>query len=153
MTMTRAEIQELFERWGAAWNARDQDAIMSMFTDDCYYEHLDGRSAVGKGAVRQLLFGGLGDAYGFQWRELIIDDVLQRIVETWDYQQPLGDGKTFTLHALDIYTVRDGKIAEKRVYGKSYSFVGESYVPSKPGEPGAVPASFGYRPTPATVAR
>lgn len=148
MKLSRQEILEMWQRMGAAWAARDQDAILSFYTDDVYFEHLDGRSAVGKEAVRQLLFGNMGSAYVFKNNELIIDEELQRVVSTWDYAQPTRSGSTFEMFALDIYTLRDGQISEKRVYGKSYTLLDKKYVPWKPGTPAELPADFGYRPVP-----
>jgi ketosteroid isomerase-like protein len=127
--MSRSEIESLFREWDRAWDARDHDAIMSFFTDDCYYEEMDGRSATGKDAVRRLLLDPLaGTEYRFTWREEIIDADQGKVVGSWDFHLPLGDGRDWTLHGLDIYTLKSGKIWEKRVYGKSYGFVGDTFV-------------------------
>jgi hypothetical protein len=145
--MSRADIEAMFKDWDAAWDARDFDVIMSFFTDDCYYEEMDGRSAQGKEAVRALLLEPLaGSGYRFTWREEIIDAEQGKVVGSWDFHLPLGDGRDWTLHGLDIYTLRDGKIWEKRVYGKSYGFVGDTFVDAN-GVPFA-PEGYGYRPTP-----
>jgi ketosteroid isomerase-like protein len=151
MGMTRTEIQAMFREWDRAWDARDDDAIMSFMTDDCYYEEIDGRSATGRDAVRQLLLGSLaGSGYTFTWREDIIDGEQGKVVGSWDFHLPIGDGREWTLHGLDVYTLKDGKIWEKRVYGKSYGFVGDTFVDGH-GSP-FKPEGFGYRPTPGVSA-
>jgi uncharacterized protein (TIGR02246 family) len=48
---------DLLDRFAAAWNRHDLDALMSMMTDDCVFEssagpNVDGQRSEGKEAVR-----------------------------------------------------------------------------------------------------
>ena len=48
---------ELLERFAAAWNRHDLDALMSMMTDDCVFEasagpDVNGQRSEGRAAVR-----------------------------------------------------------------------------------------------------
>src|SRR5438445_10776072 len=55
-----AEIQDLAVRYGAAWAARDLDAIVAMHTDDTVFHlHGGGEPAISRGATREAFAAAL----------------------------------------------------------------------------------------------
>jgi ketosteroid isomerase-like protein len=104
------------ERFQKAFDARDVDAIMAAMTPDCVFEDTtppDGRRHVGAEAVRAAwtaLFAASPDGV-FTTEELI--DVGDRVVARWRYEWGSGH-----VRGVDMFTVRDGLVAEKLAYVK-----------------------------------
>ncbi len=104
------------QRFNAAFGAKDVDAIMAAMTQDCVFEDTappDGRRHVGAAAVRaawQALFSGSPNAL-FTVEELL--PMQDRVVQRWRYDW--GDGH---VRGVDVFTVRDGLVAEKLSYVK-----------------------------------
>ena len=91
------------ERFNAAFNRHDVDAVMALMTDDCAFENTapqpDGERFAGQAAVRRFweaLFAA-GDRCTVRWR--------------YDW----GGGH---IRGVDVFRVRDGKVAEKLSYVK-----------------------------------
>jgi ketosteroid isomerase-like protein len=99
-----------------AFDARDVDAIMAAMTADCVFEDTtppDGVRHVGAEAVRgawRALFAGSTDA-AFTTEEVI--DAGEQVVVQWRYSWGSGH-----VRGVDVFTVRDGLVAEKRSYVK-----------------------------------
>jgi ketosteroid isomerase-like protein len=99
-----------------AFAAQDVDAVMAAMTPDCVFEDTsppDGVRHVGPDAVRAAwtsLFTASPDGV-FSTEEVI--DAGDRVVVRWRYSW--GDGH---VRGVDIFTVRDGRVAEKRAYVK-----------------------------------
>src|SRR6059036_1515101 len=56
--MDGAELQDFIDRYNAAWNAHDVDAIVSMHTGDSVFEnHTTGDVNVGREAIRNAISG------------------------------------------------------------------------------------------------
>lgn len=111
--MTAMAAVECFNR---AFDAKDLDAIMAAMTSDCIFEDTsapDGHRHVGAAAVRaawEALFASSPGA------KFTIEDVLQdgdRVVQRWHYDFTGGH-----VRGVDIFTVRDGLVAEKLAYVK-----------------------------------
>ena len=104
------------QRFNVAFGTKDVDAIMAAMTPDCVFEDTtapDGRRLVGAAAVReawQTLFAGSPNAL-FTVEELL--PTQDRVVQRWRYDW--GDGH---VRGVDIFTVRDGRVAEKLSYVK-----------------------------------
>jgi ketosteroid isomerase-like protein len=101
-------------RFNEAFDAKDVDAVMAAMTPDCVFEDTtppDGGRHVGQAAVRaawEKLFAGEGS---FTTEEVFaVDD---RVVARWRYDW--GDGH---VRGVDVFTVRDGLVAEKLAYVK-----------------------------------
>lgn len=102
-------------RFNAAFDARDVDAVLAAMTEDCVFEDTappDGVRHVGREAVRaaweKLFAAGPGT---FTNEEIFaVDD---RVVARWRYDW--GDGH---VRGVDVFTVRDGLVAEKLAYVK-----------------------------------
>lgn len=103
-------------RFQKAFDARDVDAIMAAMTPDCVFEDTtppDGRRYVGAEAVRAAwtaLFAASPDGV-FTTEEVI--DAGDRVVARWRYDWGSGH-----VRGVDVFTVRDGLVAEKLAYVK-----------------------------------
>jgi ketosteroid isomerase-like protein len=104
------------QRFQKAFDARDVDAIMAAMTRDCVFEDTsppDGRRHVGADAVRAAwtgLFAGAPDGV-FTTEELIEGG--DQVVVRWRYEWGSGH-----VRGVDVFTVRDGLVAEKLAYVK-----------------------------------
>lgn len=117
-----ATTLETINRFNAAFNRHDVDAIMALMTDDCVFENTnpppDGRRFEGQAAVRGAwadLFGASPDAH-FETEELVVDD--DRCTARWIYRWSAADGTPGHVRGVDVFRVRDGKVAEKLAYVK-----------------------------------
>ena len=114
----------LLDRFAAAWNRHDLDALMSMMTDDCVFEasagpQVDGQRSEGKPAVRAAfaaVFEAFHDAQWANARHFIAGD---RGVSEWTFIGTQGDGKRVEVNGCDLFTLRDGKIAVKNSFRKN----------------------------------
>jgi len=103
-------------RFQKAFDAQDVAAIMAAMTPDCVFEDTappDGRRHVGADAVRAAwtaLFTASPDG-AFRTEEIIAAG--DRVVARWHYDW--GGGH---VRGVDIFTVRDGLVAEKVAYVK-----------------------------------
>ena len=107
--------------FNAAFNRHDVDALMETMTDDCVFENTnpppDGTRVEGATAVRQFwdkFFSANPDAF-FEAEEIFAAD--NRCVVRWIYRKT-KEGKPWHLRGVDVFKVRDGKVAEKLSYVK-----------------------------------
>jgi len=104
------------ERFNKAFDTQDVDAIMAAMTPDCVFEDTsppDGGRHVGPDAVRAAwtaLFTATPDGT-FSTEELI--EAGDRVIARWRY-----DFGTGHVRGVDLFTVRDGQVAEKLAYVK-----------------------------------
>lgn len=108
---------ELAERFVAALNSHDIDAVMALCTEDTVFESTgpapDGSRHVGDAEVRRVLAGVLADPatrFSVEGRVVADDDV---VVVRWRYDFTAGHARGVTL-----YTFRDGLIALNQAYVK-----------------------------------
>lgn len=112
---------ESVKRFNDAFNRPDVDAIMAAMTDDCVFENTnpapDGKRYQGQAEVRAFWEGFLQnspDALFESEETFAVDD---RCVVRWIYRKT-RDGQPWHLRGVDIFRVRDGKVAEKLAYVK-----------------------------------
>jgi len=104
------------EAFGAAWADHDLDAAMALITDDCVFDNTDpapdGTRYVGHAAIRGAWSPIFEDpTTRFDQEEMFsVDD---RVVQLWRYTW--SDGH---VRGVDVFRVRDGKVAEKYSYVK-----------------------------------
>lgn len=110
------------ERFNTAFNQRDVAAVMAAMTDDCIFESTcpppDGVRFVGQEAVAAVwhgLFTGSPDVT-FETEDLIA--VGDRCTTQWVMRYTGDDGSAQHLRGVDVFRVRDGKVAEKFAYVK-----------------------------------
>jgi hypothetical protein len=107
---------EVVDAFGEAWVAHDLDATLALVTDDCVFEATgpapDGVRHVGLDAVRAAWREIFSDADSqFETEETIVAD--NRVVQRWCYTWDGGH-----VRGVDLFKVRDGKVAEKLSYVK-----------------------------------
>jgi ketosteroid isomerase-like protein len=108
-------------RFNDAFNRHDVDAVMELMTDDCIFDNTrpppDGERIVGQAVVRAFwaeFFRRSPDAR-FDTEEIFAAG--DRCVVRWTYHW-VKDGKPGHVRGVDIFRVRDGKVAEKLSYVK-----------------------------------
>lgn len=108
-------------RFNDAINRHDAAAVAAMLTDDTVFENtgpvpdgarIEGRAAVAAFWEKWLLANA--DAR-FDAEEVIVAG--DRCTVRWVYRK-MRDGKPWHLRGIDVFTVRDGKIAAKLAYVK-----------------------------------
>jgi len=114
---TRAAV----ERFNEAFNRHDAEAVAALLTEDTVFEDTspapDGRRIEGKAAVAEFWrawFARNADAR-FEAEEMIVSG--NRATVLWVYRK-MRNGEPWHLRGVDIFTVRDGKIAAKLAYVK-----------------------------------
>lgn len=107
----------MIEQFNDAFNRHDVDAVMGLMTSDCVFESTaptpEGTRFEGQSAVRgcwEEFFADSPDAR-FDTEEMIVTG--DRAVVRWRFDW--GDGH---VRGVDIFTVRDGRVAEKLTYVK-----------------------------------
>jgi steroid delta-isomerase-like uncharacterized protein len=124
-----AKLQEFIERYNAAWNDHDVDAIVSMHTEDSVFEnHTTGDVNIGKEAISRAItaiFGVFPDL-SFEARSQYIRDDL--VVQEWTargtHQGAMSrsgmtiepTGRAVEYRGMDIIPIRNGLVARKDVY-------------------------------------
>lgn len=109
------------DRFNEAFNRHDADALSACLTDDTVFEDTspapDGRRIEGKPAVVdywRAWFARNADAH-FDAEDVIVSG--NRATVLWVYRK-LRNGQPWHLRGVDVFTVRDGKIAAKLAYVK-----------------------------------
>ena len=118
---TAAQTIAVVQRFNEAFNRHDVDAIMAAMTEDCVFENTrtapDGERLEGAAAVRgawERLFERSPHAH-FEFEETFA--TADRCVVRWTYRW-VRDGKPGHVRGVDIFRLRDGRIAEKLSYVK-----------------------------------
>jgi ketosteroid isomerase-like protein len=117
-----ADTLETINRFNAVFNLHDVDAIMALMTHDCVFENTypppDGVRFEGQAAVRgawEDLFRSSPNA-NFETEELFVAG--DRCTARWIYRWAAADGTPGHIRGVDVFRVRDGKVAEKLAYVK-----------------------------------
>jgi len=110
------------EGFNEAFNRHDVDAIMALMTDDCVFESTspppDGPRYVGQAAVRavwEAFFRSSPNAHFEAEEQFAAGD---RCTVRWRYRWVDADGQQGHIRGVDVFRVRDGKVAEKLAYVK-----------------------------------
>lgn len=116
-----ADTLAVVERFNAAFNSHNVDSVMDAMTQDCVFENTapapDGLRIEGAANVRaywEKFFSSNPDAR-FEAEEIFA--AKDRCVVRWIYHKT-KDGKPWHLRGVDIFKIRDGKVAEKLAYVK-----------------------------------
>ncbi len=107
---------EVIDAFGAAWGGHELEATLALVTDDFVFESTgpgpDGERYEGRDAVREVwrpIFDDLSATFEAEETFAAGDRVVQRWVYTF------SDGH---VRGVDIFRVRDGRVAEKLSYVK-----------------------------------
>jgi steroid delta-isomerase-like uncharacterized protein len=124
-----SELQNFIDRYNAAWNSHDVDAILSMHTEDSVFEnHTTGDINVGAKAIGQAIQGifTVFPDLEFETRRQYIRDDL--VVQEWTARGThLGKmnragleveptGQQVEYRGMDVIPIAEGKVARKDVY-------------------------------------
>ena len=125
MNASASQDQALLKAFGEAFNAHDAAALVSMMTDDCVFRTAmgpepHGNAIVGQAAVKaafEATFAAFPDA---QWVPRSPDQVIgNRGFSEWTFiATRAADGANFYMDGVDLFILRDGKIAVKDAYRK-----------------------------------
>ncbi len=109
-------VEGVVEQFGEAWGAHDLEGTLALITDDCVFEATgpapDGVRHEGRDAVRsawQAIFADTASRFDAEETVVAGDRVVQRWRYSWDGGHVRG---------VDLFRVRDGKVAEKLSYVK-----------------------------------
>lgn len=113
--------RKAIDLFNEAFNKHDADALAQLLTDDTVFEDTspapDGKRIEGRANVVAFWRGWFAhnpDAR-FEAEEIIVSR--DRAVVRWVYRK-LRNGQSWHLRGVDIFTVRDGKVAAKLAYVK-----------------------------------
>ena len=112
---------DVVNRFNDAINRHDGAAVVALLTDDTVFENTgpvpDGSRLEGKAAVAafwEKWIAANPDAK-FEAEEVIVAG--DHCTVRWIYRK-MRDGKPWHLRGIDVFTVRDGKVAAKLAYVK-----------------------------------
>jgi ketosteroid isomerase-like protein len=118
---TALTTRMVIDRFNQAFNRHNADALAPLLTDDTVFEDTspapDGQRIEGKAAVLAFWRGWFtrnADAT-FEAEDVIVSG--DRAVVCWVYRKQ-RNGKPWHLRGVDVFTVRDGKVAAKLAYVK-----------------------------------
>jgi ketosteroid isomerase-like protein len=117
MTNESAATRSIVERFNAAFNAHDVEAVMGLMTDDCVFENTypppDGGRFEGQAAVRANFAAFFGESphARFEFEDTFVSE--DRACVRWLYRWDTGH-----VRGVDVFRVRGGRIAEKLSYVK-----------------------------------
>lgn len=120
-TASDADTLAAIARFNDAFGRQDIDAVMAVMTDDCVFENTmpppDGERSAGQAAVRLAFatFFGSSPSARFETEEVFACG--DRAVVRWVYHWDGADGAGY-IRGVDLFRVRDGKVAEKFSYVK-----------------------------------
>jgi ketosteroid isomerase-like protein len=121
-TATTATTRAAVDRFNAAFARHDVDAVMAAMTDDCIFENTypapDGTRYEGQAAVRgfwETFFRASPEAI------LTVEELFaagDRCTVRWVYHWGGACSSAGHVRGVDLFRVRDGKVAEKLSYVK-----------------------------------
>ena len=121
MQLQEQATRTTIDAFNDAFNRHDINGLAALFTDDTVFENTspapDGQRIEGKNAVVEFWRGWFAhhpDAR-FETEEVILSG--NRAVVLWVYRK-MRNGQSWHLRGVDIFTVRDGKVAAKLAYVK-----------------------------------
>jgi uncharacterized protein (TIGR02246 family) len=117
-----AETLAVIERFNAAFNRHDVDAVMALMTEDVVFENTspppDGARHEGRAEVRAFWERFFADS-PHAWFD--VEDVFaagDRCLVRWRYRWGAASAEEGHVRGVDVFRVREGKVAEKLSYVK-----------------------------------
>jgi ketosteroid isomerase-like protein len=120
-TPADADTLAAVDRFNEAFNRHDVDAVMRCMTEDCVFENTrptpDGERFAGAAEVRAFWerFFARSPSARFEAEEIFAAG--ERCVVRWVYRWE-RDGVPGQVRGVDVFRVRDGRVAEKLSYVK-----------------------------------
>lgn len=115
-----AELERTIDRYNAAWNAHDVDAIVAFHAPGMVFENHTAEERVEGDDVRAhiaRIFENWPDL-AFRGRRLYATDGL--VVSEWTANATDADGRRLEWDGVDIFPFRDGLILRKDVYSAAH---------------------------------
>ena len=115
------ETRRVIDSFGETFSRRDADGLAALLTEDTVFEDTspapDGRRIEGRAAVVEFWRGWFArNPYAsFETEETIVCG--KRAVVRWVYRK-MRNGQRWHLRGVDIFAVRDGRVAAKLAYVK-----------------------------------
>ena len=114
---------DLLDKFAAAWNAHDVDALLECMTEDGIFygsagPEPDGATHQGQEALRTsyaALWQMFPDAAWNDVNHFVDGD---RAVTEWRFTGTKADGSKVNVRGVDVFTLRDGKIHIKDTFRK-----------------------------------
>ncbi len=114
------ELERSVERYNAAWNAHDLDALLSFHAPGMVFENHTAGERVEGDAVREhvaRIFANWPDL-AFRGRRLYARDGL--VVSEWTATATDGEGRRLEWDGVDVFPFEGGLILRKDVYSSSH---------------------------------
>jgi ketosteroid isomerase-like protein len=116
-----AETLAVIQRFNEAFNRHDVDAVMACMTEDCVFDNTrpppDGERLVGAARVREAWVGLFARSPAARFEAEEIFAAGDRAVVRWVYHW-VREGVPGHVRGVDVFRVRDGRVAEKLSYVK-----------------------------------
>jgi steroid delta-isomerase-like uncharacterized protein len=114
-------LEEAIQRYNAAWNAHDVDAIVALHAPEMVFaNHTAGEQVAGeavRGHIAQI-FENWPDL-AFRGRRLYARDGL--VVNEWTATATAPDGRRLEWDGVDVFPFENGLILRKDVYSSSHA--------------------------------
>jgi ketosteroid isomerase-like protein len=108
-------VEDVVNRFNAAWGAHDLAATLALISDDCVFESTsppDGQRYVGPAAIRTA-WQPIFDDHASQFTVEDSFTAGAHVVQRWRYDWDGGH-----VRGIDLFTIRDGLVTEKIAYVK-----------------------------------
>ena len=119
---TTEETLDVIERFNEAFNRHDVDTVMSLMTDDVLFDSTgpapDGEQFKGQDEVRGFWERFFSSSPGAYFDGLDIFAAGDRATVRWLFTFDKANPDKGHVHGVDVFKVRDGKVAEKLCYVK-----------------------------------
>jgi ketosteroid isomerase-like protein len=117
-----AATMTAIDRFNDAFNRHDVEGVMAAMTEDCIFESTnpppDGERCVGQAAVRAFWERFFRDSPNARFETEDVFAAGDRCTIRWLYRWVDESGKAGHIRGVDVFRVRDGKVAEKLAYVK-----------------------------------
>lgn len=113
--MSENEYIALIERFVAAWQQPDIDALAGYFTDDAVYHNMPMRPVQGRDAIRAAFAGILTPGTEASW-EMVNIAAHGNVVLTERVDRFVLNGRPVAIPVMGAFELRDGKISAWRDY-------------------------------------
>ena len=126
------DVEKLYRKYIAAWLARDIEAVVSFFAEDCIYEDVAlGALNRGKGEVRTFVQTTLTAIPDFKIEPKSVFATVDRLASEWimtgtqtgDFPGLPATGKSFSVPVASIMEFQNGKIRRNTDYWNLASFL------------------------------
>ncbi|MGP3927097.1 nuclear transport factor 2 family protein [Streptomyces sp. 8N616] len=112
-----AATRDLFERYHAAWEARDPDRIVELHTaDSVFHLHSGQTPARGRAAIREAAAGTLALVPDLTWELVALRAGEDFWVAQWKLTGTSAAGAAVDVDLADFVLVENGAVKEKHSY-------------------------------------